>query len=125
VSALPATGEHQANLQANVSKVVELYMVMADIKHQKVLAERLGWSESMMTRKLRGKWTLEDLEILADVSGLQPSDFLRHPDELVALARRSWNAQLALVSPPLGQLCFDFEPVPPAPELALVSRGAA
>ena len=74
-----------SGLQERVTRNVRILMALRGISDQKTLAARLGWGADKVSTSFSGRrrWSLDDLQELADVFGLQPSDVVAEPSELV------------------------------------------
>lgn len=74
-----------SGLQERVTRNVRILMALRGISDQKTLAARLGWGADKVSTSFSGRrrWSLDDLQELADVFGLQPGDVVAEPTQLV------------------------------------------
>lgn len=74
-----------SGLQERVTRNVRILMALRGISDQKTLAARLGWGADKVSTSFSGRrrWSLDDLQELADVFGIQPSDVVAEPTQLV------------------------------------------
>lgn len=79
---------HRTNRQDNISRIVRALLQIADMD-QNDLAEPLGLSESALSRRFSsGRWSVDDLDVLASVFRcplstffMEPADLFRRPDQ--------------------------------------------
>lgn len=76
---------HMANTQRTVSDVVRIAIAARQIRQADV-AEALGIAESTFSLKLSGRsrWTLDELDALANFLGVQVADIVVDPAHAVA-----------------------------------------
>lgn len=74
------------DLQARITQNTRVLMAIRGIYEQRDLAERMGLQPHDITRRMKGRWQISDLDKLADAFGVQPYDLLRPVAEVVAAA---------------------------------------
>lgn len=81
-----------ADLNANITKVVQHLMLRDDLEQQD-LAAKMGFHKSVITKAVRGqrKWQIDDLSKLAEVFDVPVSLFF---EDAATLIRNRWNEVL-------------------------------
>lgn len=106
-----ATDADTVDLQATITSAVRYYMTAKGWTTQRQVAEWLGWTEAKVSRRLQGKWHLDDIAVLAEKMEVGVGDLFGDPETLVALVRSRCFSPLSLVEDS-GQMELAFVATP-------------